>query len=695
MPDISVVIPLYKAAGYLPELLARLEAQTFPPDRFEVILVDDLSPDQTRQVAAALLARSSLTIKLIERTENGGVSAARNTGWLVARSPLILFIDQDCLADAALLESHYQAHRAGAGRVAVAGRIVWSDQFQENPASEYYKATYFPAWPTFRPGGPNFQLFITSNASVSRAGLVEVGGFDEAFRHNYDDVSCGYRLEKAGFRIELCPVAVVYHHRPLPVAEMFRRTNVAGREMVRFFQHFPELIGHWWLLNPAQALDWAYRLSSIAGLLAATLDKSDLADLTDLAPLLNEAGQYLLQKPFLEQVDRPFLTAWFARHTYQQSLSQVGWLEAARELRTGPDYRPPPGLLTRLKPMARRVYPQPPVPRPTTHEFKLTVIVVPPDPTATGYLPDLLRGLAVQTLDPKSFEVTAALKPAQAANFKAADWPFQLRLITCPQPETAWAVVAGLARSPWLVLLASDCRPAPDLLQNYLTRLQTDRVLIGLELPLPNSGPAHFEVLPDGVESLQTGLVEPPLHFSALSFASCALSTGLFKTSFDPRIGPVLAPLVMGWRLALAGKVGLQSCPTAVTYASQTRRLGQRLLRAALLPHEMTGLQRYYPTLAELYTYRLKKGPPPAEANWHLLYDTLKEYPFSLGLAEGLAGIFDIKNRVALQQHPYFEKLSLDWEQNRQNLFQAEFDAIEANRPELESYRTRLAQSLA
>src|SRR5689334_18807906 len=134
--DISVVIPLYKAADYLPRLLQSLEAQIFPLNRFEVILVDDLSPDNTRTVAEELQKASPLNLQLIWREENGGVSAARNSGWRSARSSLILFIDQDCLPNPALVAAHHQAHSASQERQAVLGRIVWSPEYKENPASE-------------------------------------------------------------------------------------------------------------------------------------------------------------------------------------------------------------------------------------------------------------------------------------------------------------------------------------------------------------------------------------------------------------------------------------------------------------------------------------------------------------------------------------------------------------------------------
>lgn len=85
---ISVVIPAFNAARFLPRCLASVFSQTLQPD--EVIVVDDGSTDDTASVAAALGA------KVFRRT-NGGLSAARNTGIQNASSEWIALLDADDL----------------------------------------------------------------------------------------------------------------------------------------------------------------------------------------------------------------------------------------------------------------------------------------------------------------------------------------------------------------------------------------------------------------------------------------------------------------------------------------------------------------------------------------------------------------------------------------------------------------------
>jgi glycosyltransferase involved in cell wall biosynthesis len=85
---ISVLIPAYNAAAFLPRCLASVFAQTFQPT--EVIVVDDGSTDDTAVVAEKLGAR-------VIRRQNGGISAARNTGIMETTGEWIALLDADDL----------------------------------------------------------------------------------------------------------------------------------------------------------------------------------------------------------------------------------------------------------------------------------------------------------------------------------------------------------------------------------------------------------------------------------------------------------------------------------------------------------------------------------------------------------------------------------------------------------------------
>lgn len=107
MPLISVIVPVYKVEEYLNRCIESLLVQTFTD--FEIILVDDGSPDNCGKMCDEY-AKQHSHIRSIHR-ENGGLSAARNTGvdWVLKNSDSqwITFVDSDDTIHPQMLETLY------------------------------------------------------------------------------------------------------------------------------------------------------------------------------------------------------------------------------------------------------------------------------------------------------------------------------------------------------------------------------------------------------------------------------------------------------------------------------------------------------------------------------------------------------------------------------------------------------------
>lgn len=104
-PAISIIIPVYNVEPYIRKCLDSVKAQTFTD--FEAIIVDDSSPDDSIKIAMEFVV-SDPRFKIVTR-ENGGLSAARNTGIEHANGKYIAFLDSDDFIAPTYLEKLYNA----------------------------------------------------------------------------------------------------------------------------------------------------------------------------------------------------------------------------------------------------------------------------------------------------------------------------------------------------------------------------------------------------------------------------------------------------------------------------------------------------------------------------------------------------------------------------------------------------------
>lgn len=105
MPKISFILPIYGVEKYLNQCVDSILGQTFSD--FEVILVDDGSPDRCGEICDAYAAQDS-RVKVIHK-KNAGVSAARNTGIDAATGEWAYFVDSDDWLEPDAAETLYQA----------------------------------------------------------------------------------------------------------------------------------------------------------------------------------------------------------------------------------------------------------------------------------------------------------------------------------------------------------------------------------------------------------------------------------------------------------------------------------------------------------------------------------------------------------------------------------------------------------
>lgn len=193
----SVVIATKDRAAQLARALDSLESQRGAPS-FEVVVVDNGSSDHTRALVESRRERGPIPMVYCrEEVPNRG--KARNRGIAAASGDIVLFCDDDVRAPAGWLLAHSDAHhRYGDAALVVNGPIV-------NVAS-------YDAEPQARASHYSGAFLCTCNASLPRAVLSAVGGFDEDFElYGWEDTELGMRLRAAGVRRRFDWSAAIWH----------------------------------------------------------------------------------------------------------------------------------------------------------------------------------------------------------------------------------------------------------------------------------------------------------------------------------------------------------------------------------------------------------------------------------------------------------------------------------------------------
>lgn len=137
-PLVSVVIPVYGVERYLDECVSSVVSQTYR--NIEVILVDDGSPDDCPAMCDEW-ARRDGRVRVLHR-QNGGLSAARNSGLGVARGEYVLFVDSDDLISPVLAEKAVEHLQQDESEICLYKHVL----FEKTPKSTwgYKEAGQFP-----------------------------------------------------------------------------------------------------------------------------------------------------------------------------------------------------------------------------------------------------------------------------------------------------------------------------------------------------------------------------------------------------------------------------------------------------------------------------------------------------------------------------------------------------------------------
>ncbi|GAB4209821.1 MAG: hypothetical protein OHK0022_41610 [Roseiflexaceae bacterium] len=201
MPSlVTIVIPCYNHARYLPEAVASVVAQRYP--HWEALIVDDGSTDASAHVAQQLVAHYPQQRIRLLRQGNQGLSAARNAGLAEAAGEYLLPLDADDRIAPELLEQ----------------AVAVLDQ-QPEVGFVYTDVLMFGEETTRWSGGAYSLTKLRFDCPMVPATLFRtaparlVGGFRAEMRQGYEDWDFWLRLAGAGWQGYHLPLPLVHYRR--------------------------------------------------------------------------------------------------------------------------------------------------------------------------------------------------------------------------------------------------------------------------------------------------------------------------------------------------------------------------------------------------------------------------------------------------------------------------------------------------
>lgn len=228
LPFVSVIIPAFNEERYIRQCLESVLAQDYPPDRIEILLVDNNSTDSTSRIAKELLVdtgRGRVLHKI-----GGTIASVRNFGWHQAKGEILAFLDGDSVVERRWLRIGIEILKSSQDISCVG--------FSAAPPTQddsWVERTWFPISSSGKHRGTIEVRWLSSfNLLLRRDFFEQIGGFDEALV-TCEDAELGSRLSDIS-RLIFCDRCSVRHLGGVKtILEFIRKEYWRGQNSVRSF----------------------------------------------------------------------------------------------------------------------------------------------------------------------------------------------------------------------------------------------------------------------------------------------------------------------------------------------------------------------------------------------------------------------------------------------------------------------------
>ncbi len=229
MLPITIIIPSYNRPHKLATCLETLTQLDYPPDLFDIIIVDDGSPTPYDSIVQQYQTR--LNIRLL-RKDNGGPASARNYASEHVTKPYIAFTDDDCYPDPSWLRllstALYRCPDAMVG-----GHTV--NMLTNNPYSATSQLIADVVYRHYNRDPEHATFFASNNIAIPTQKFREIGKFDSVFyKAASEDRELCDRWVHKGWRMIYVPDAIINHAHDLSLISFIRQHINYGRGAYHF-----------------------------------------------------------------------------------------------------------------------------------------------------------------------------------------------------------------------------------------------------------------------------------------------------------------------------------------------------------------------------------------------------------------------------------------------------------------------------
>jgi len=233
-PQVSIIIPVHGKCAWTVACLRSIQRHGARVP-FEIIVVDDTSPDDTAEKVSQIRG-----VRLLQNQANLGFIGSCNAGAEAARAPFLLFLNNDTQVTPKWLDALLEAYREEPACGIAGSQLIYPDgRLQEAGALVYSNAAAWNVGRFEKRSDPHY-LFRRDVDYVSGAALLiekslftEIGGFDARYAPAYcEDMDLAFAVRQRGRRVVYQPASVIVHYEGISSGtdvftgiKQYQRTN--------------------------------------------------------------------------------------------------------------------------------------------------------------------------------------------------------------------------------------------------------------------------------------------------------------------------------------------------------------------------------------------------------------------------------------------------------------------------------------